>query len=93
MEKDGHANRGHFAMLHQSIYAGEGFETEKGCGNAGGLPYGSDEGMSTRMEMALVDALTPCGQLLEEKPSFTFWTTLATCFDTQARAAAKGNPH
>jgi hypothetical protein len=29
-------------------------------------------------------------QLLEEKPSFTFWTTLATCFDAQARSAAKG---
>ncbi|KAI5452220.1 hypothetical protein NCC49_001154 [Naganishia albida] len=38
-----------------------------------------------------VDFLTEAMTLLEEKPSFTFWTTLATCFDTQARSAAKAN--
>jgi hypothetical protein len=27
---------------------------------------------------------------LDEKPSFTFWTTLAKAFETQAKEAAKG---
>lgn len=38
-----------------------------------------------------VDFLTEAMNLLEEKPSFTFWTTLATCFDTQARASSAAN--
>ena len=34
--------------------------------------------------------LDECLEIMEEKPTFTFWTTLATSLDTQTRAICEG---
>jgi len=43
-----------------------------------------------RDSVTQVDFLEEVMKTLDEKPSFTFWTTLAKAFETQAKEATKG---
>lgn len=90
LEADGRSYRGHLAVLHQGVYIRKGSETEKGFCYTSGFLDRSDESESRPLCLPSTFRSRSL-QLLEEKPSFTFWTTLATCFDAQARSVTKGD--
>jgi hypothetical protein len=69
-------------LLISGIHVGEGFTDEKGCYHANRVSGRSDERESG--DLGFVD-----GEKLDEKPSFTFWTTLAKALEAQTKVAAK----
>lgn len=77
---------GYRELLYQSVHSGEGTESKARSSYASGVPGRGPEGelMFDRRDLSLIR-----NQRVEEKPSFTFWTTLAKSFETQTKEAAR----
>ena len=70
--------------LHQSLHPGKGAQVEEGSDNECRVP---DRGHEGGRDKGFIGANIV--QSLDERPSFTFWTTLAQAFESQTKEAAR----
>lgn len=70
------------------LHPREGPQAQEGPDDAGELP-GRSDGRAHSPLLLLRATLTLLAQVLDNKPSVLFWTSLAQAFETQAKEAAR----